>query len=293
MKKWPVAIVCPPLTATLAEWEAFCALVLEAGCLGFEESDGDEPIPEKARFVFPSDRDGPWAEAVLTAAERIWPHQDIDLDMQILEEEDWGRKWWESHAPSRASSIIYVGPMEGVGAVPEGSVYVGLLPSATFGTGEHPSTRLCLAILEECDPLPECILDVGTGSGVLAIAALKLGVKWAVGMDNDPACHEAFTRNATANDVADRAAFVHGSSIDEAVGGTLLAGFPMADMLICNMLSTEFDVLLEPMRALGRPMILSGFLESERECVEARLGECGWKPGPFRSLDEWSAVLAL
>lgn len=80
--------------------------------------------------------------------------------------------------------------------------------------------------------------------------------------------------------------------MDEAVGGTLLAGLPMPDVLLCNMLSTAFDALLEPMHHLGRPLILSGFLEGERECVQARLGETGWTPIEWRTMDEWGAVLA-
>jgi ribosomal protein L11 methyltransferase len=292
MRTWPVAIVEPPPAATLAEWEAFCALVLEAGCLGYEEGDGEDALPPVARFVFPAEAEGDWASAVRAAAGRIWPAQGPSISMEELREEDWGRKWWESHAPSQASSIVYVGPMEGFDSAPEGAVYVGLLPSSTFGTGEHPTTRLCLELLEEMDPAPECILDLGTGSGVLAIASIKLGARWAVGMDNDPACREAFERNVEANGCTGHCFFVAGSSIDEAIGGTLLAGVPMPDVVLCNMLSTEFDSLLVPIRQLGRPLILSGFLEGERECIEARLQETGWRAEQWRMMDEWCAVLA-
>jgi ribosomal protein L11 methylase PrmA len=67
----------------------------------------------------------------------------------------------------------------------------------------------------------------------------------------------------------------------------------MPDLVLCNMLSNEFDALLVPLRHLSRPLILSGFLEAEHECIAARLSETGWKPQQWRTMDEWEAVLAF
>jgi ribosomal protein L11 methyltransferase len=295
MKTWTQAVITPPLQSSLDEWEAFCALSLEAGALGYEEEEGPNPVPEKARFTFPAGSDSQTTAALRSFALRIWPTANLSIEITTLHEEDWGRAWWDFHAPTQATSRIQVGPAGEKHAhadLPTGSHYIALLPSKTFGTGEHPTTRLCLELLEEFTPSPECVLDVGTGSGVLAIAAVKLGAKWAVGIDNDPACPEAFARNTAANHCSRHCVFVPGATIEEAIGGTLLSGVPMPDLVLCNMLSNEFDPLLVPLRHLTRPLILSGFLESEHECIADRLRETGWNPLEWRSLDEWGAVLA-
>ena len=73
-----------------------------------------------------------------------------------------------------------------------------------FGTGLHPTTRGCLTLLQEISPMPPVVLDVGSGSGILALAALRLGAERAVCYDTDPLAVEATLANAAANDLADR-----------------------------------------------------------------------------------------
>jgi ribosomal protein L11 methylase PrmA len=120
---------------------------------------------------------------------------------------------------------------------------------------------------------------------------VKLGAEFAVGMDNDPASERAFLHNAAINGVEDRAHFVAGSTVDEAVAGCLLAGRPIPALVVCNMLSTEFDDLLAPLRRLRRPMVLGGFLLAEAESVRARLRETGWRVARETTQVEWAAWL--
>ena len=153
-------------------------------------------------------------------------------------------------------------------AAPKG---LRLTDSSVFGTGHHPTTALCLEALEEIlrSALPDSILDVGTGSGVLALAALKMGVPWAVGLDIDADALETAAENARLNNLSDRIQFVLGGP--DAVDGV----WPL---VIANILAAPLiemaPVLIRRVGNRGR-LILSGIagsLESEITHAYRRVG---------------------
>jgi len=121
---------------------------------------------------------------------------------------DNGSVWLLSPRPIRIGKILFV-PSNA--AAPPDSIR--LIESAAFGTGHHPTTALCIEALEEAVSMdrPDCILDVGTGSGILALAALKLGVPRAVGLDIDADALKTAAENARLNHVEDRLQLVCGS----------------------------------------------------------------------------------
>ena len=168
-------------------------------------------------------------------------------------------------------------------------------PGQAFGTGGHESTRLALAWIDalrgELGAAPG-ILDVGTGSGVLALAALALGAPRALGCDLDPLAAQATRENARANGLGDRLDVFVGSS-DALARGARFAG------IAANLLSREIDPIFEPLAAhvqRGGWLVISGLLESEGERFAQRAERAGLRPdGVRREVDgsgaAWVALL--
>ena len=161
--------------------------------------------------------DGPGARDAVDATERaLWHLQAFGLrpvgPLQVREVDDvaWTDAWKRHYVPQRIARVVIVPPWVAFEAGIDDAVVV-LDPGMAFGTGLHPTTRACLELLQEIDPVPARVLDVGSGSGVLALAALRLGSGSAVGYDTDSLAVEAALANAERNGLADRFAVRHGS----------------------------------------------------------------------------------
>lgn len=118
-----------------------------------------------------------------------------------LREEDWATSWQKYYQPIPVGRSLYIVPdwLRGRGTVPEERVPLYLDPGLTFGTGSHPTTQLCLELLEEVVQPGDRVLDLGCGSGILGIAALKLGAHDVIGVDIDPKAVDAARGNALLN----------------------------------------------------------------------------------------------
>lgn len=132
----------------------------------------------------------------------------IDLSsaqFRIVADQDWERAWMDQYEPMKFGNRTWIIPWN-MQAPPEaeGAVIVRLDPGLAFGSGTHPTTALCLEWLDSLDLQGKTVLDFGCGSGILALAALKLGAARAVGVDNDPQALLASVDNAERNGVADR-----------------------------------------------------------------------------------------
>ena len=142
---------------------------------------------------------------------------------------------------------------------------VRLDPGLAFGSGTHATTALCLEWLESLDLHDKAVLDVGCGSGILAIAALKLGATGAVGIDNDPQALLASRDNAERNDVADRLqVFAPEDAPDQT--------YPV---VVANVLASALDALAERIASYVAPggmLALSGILEGQQHELIARYG---------------------
>ena len=133
---------------------------------------------------------------------------------------DWEERWKRFHRPVSAAGIWIVPPWEDP---PQGADAVVIDPGRAFGTGAHPTTRLCLELLGELEQ--GSLLDIGCGSGVLSIAAAKLGFAPVVGLDSDAHAVEAARANAAAN----------GLQLEFARADARVAPLPEADVAIANM----------------------------------------------------------
>ena len=184
-------------------------------------------------------------------------------------EPGWEDNWRTFHRPVEIGRLWVGPPWE---EAREGLLPVVIDPGRAFGTGAHPTTRLCLELLQELEPAS--LLDVGCGSGVLAIAAAKLGFAPITALDNDPEAIEATLASAEAN----------GVSLDVRLADVLADSPPPAEVAVCN-ISFPFMEALAP-RLECKTLLASGFLVSD----ELRLD--GYQVVSRYEQLEWAAVLA-
>ena len=167
-----------------------------------------------------------------------------------------------------------------------GEVVLLLDPGASFGTGHHPTTRLCLQLLESRVRPGIRVLDVGTGSGILAIAAAKLGAATVVGVDTDPLAVRMARRNVRTNGVQDRV---------KALRGTIpLAGEERSDLVVANITSAILEAIMPDLNdALwpGGELILSGVLVPQLPSVLATAGAFGLVLAEQRTEGDWVALV--
>lgn len=243
--------------------------------------------------LFPHDAD---ALLLLAALEAFDPALDWSrVSFRNVEDQDWERAWMDRYAPLRFGARTWIVPWnhelpEGsrVGATavatPEQSAaspvaasvaptvepaVVRLDPGLAFGSGTHPTTALCLqwldALAANGDLQGRDVLDFGCGSGILALAALKLGAARAVGVDNDPQALLATRDNAQRNGVGDAlAVFLPG---DEPA-----AAYPI---VVANILASALDALADTLAARVAPggrIALSGILDGQQEALLQRYG---------------------
>jgi ribosomal protein L11 methyltransferase len=181
---------------------------------------------------------------------------------------DWEERWKHFHRPVRAGRIWIVPPWE---QAPRDEDAITIDPGRAFGTGSHPTTRLCLELLSELEPTS--LLDVGCGSGVLAIAAAKLGFAPIVGLDWDPHAIVAAEANAAAN----------GVELDFRRADARVDPLPKTDVGVAN-ISEELVAAVGP-RLECTLLVTSGYFEPHVPRVR------GFRAVARRRLDGWAADL--
>ncbi len=201
-----------------------------------------------------------WAEAV--------PGEPCpEIEHELLDDRDWERAWMEDFQPLRMGERLWIVPSWQAAPDPA-AVNLHLDPGLAFGTGTHPTTALCLGWLDGLTVAGELtgleVLDVGCGSGILAIAALKLGARQATGTDIDPQALSASRDNAQRNAIPDTA---FGLCYPEQLDAS--ASFPL---VIANILAgplVELAAEIAGRVAPGGRLALSGILEAQAEEVRA------------------------
>lgn len=243
----------------------------KSGALSLTYQDAaDQPILEPELYQTPL-----WDEILLTAlfeasidakqtlaqCERFFGQALPPHRIEILEDKDWVREWMESYQPLQMGENLWICPSWRE-PVDKDAVNILLDPGLAFGTGTHPTTAMCLQRLATVDCQGKTVVDYGCGSGILAIAALLLGAKSAVGIDIDPQAITASRENARRNQIE-----------DEHFSLYLPQNMPViepADIVLANILagplvelSTDIIRMVKP----GGLLILSGLLSEQEESI--------------------------
>jgi ribosomal protein L11 methyltransferase len=143
-------------------------------------------------------------DKTITYLKSIHPDKNnMAYKLEQLEDKDWEREWMDNFHPMKFGERLWICPSWRDVPDPD-AVNVMLDPGLAFGTGTHPTTALCLTWLDGLDLVGKTVVDFGCGSGILSLAALKLGAKKVIGIDIDPQALQASKANAERNGIADR-----------------------------------------------------------------------------------------
>jgi ribosomal protein L11 methyltransferase len=268
------------LTLHASDQERVELALEDAGALAVTLLDADVDTPNERAILEPGVGETPlWGEIALSAlfaadADRAGlVHVLTELVPEIAPEQirfhevadqDWTRVWMDQFKPMRFGRRLWIYPsnIEPPMDDPD-AVVVRLDPGLAFGTGTHPTTALCLTWLDGLDLAGKTVIDFGCGSGVLAIAALKLGAARVIGIDNDPQALSASGDNAERNHVAGQIDLFAPEDFDDTP----------ADVFVANILAGPLAELAPRFAACckaGAPMALSGILVGQ----ETELLEC-------------------
>lgn len=210
----------------------------------------------------------------------------LELEMKDVDEEDWSNAWKKYYHPVQVGEHLVVCPSwEAYDRQPD-DVVLTLNPGMAFGTGTHETTSLCLETLDSMVKGGERVLDIGTGSGILAIAALKLGAAEAEGVDIDPMCVRTAGENAERNGVAEHFTVLVGDLSDKASGkyNIITANIVAAAILS---LAPHVPVLMAP----GARFIASGIIDTRKDEVLAGLRAAGLEPVEIKEKRGWVCVI--
>ncbi|HEU4759059.1 MAG TPA: 50S ribosomal protein L11 methyltransferase [Dehalococcoidia bacterium] len=251
--------------------------------------DGDAPALVKG--YLPAGPDALRLRRALQMALRLAPLQRPPRWRRArrLPEQAWRDAWKRYFRPRRVGRSLVVSPSWRRYRLRRGDTVIQIDPGRAFGTGQHPTTAMCLAAIEELLAPGVRVLDLGTGSGILAIAAAKLGAAGVLALDIDPLAVQAARQNAVANGVG---------HLIEAREGTLdEAGAPPGrfDLIAGNISGLAIERLAPALaRALAPSgaLVASGFLEESVEGIAAALRAAGLTVESVRQEGVWRAIVA-
>jgi len=233
--------------------EGISNFLIELGSPGVAQESLSGPKRERIIAYFPNTGSFPFRKkkirSFLSSLSR--PSKTFSLGHRVIREEKWAEAWKSHFRPLQATPRLVIKPPWERYPRKKGEVVIDINPGMAFGTGTHPTTQLCLRALENlipAFPYPPTVLDVGTGSGILSIAAHKLGARKIVAVDLDPVAIESARENARANGVQEGIDFRIGS-----LGGVMRR----FDIVVANLLPQE---ILKIAPSLVRRVSSEGFL---------------------------------
>jgi ribosomal protein L11 methyltransferase len=218
------------------------------------------------------------------------------VDAGYVQEEDWANAWKQYFKPLRVTERLTVKPVwEDYAPAPD-EIVLELDPGMAFGTGTHPTTKLCLRALEETVTGGETVIDVGTGSGILAIGAAKLGAARVLALDLDPVAVASATANIALNGLQDRIDVRQSDLLGvlKAEGGGAGVGVtPPVDLVVANLLAEIILRFPQDVYEALRPggvYIASGIYENREEGVLQGLRAAGFEPVGRLHEERWVAL---
>ena len=214
--------------------------------------------------------------------------ESFRIEKEILEDKNWNEQWENSREVIRVSDRIVIKPTFKEYSAKPNEIVLTIDPKMSFGTGEHQTTKLILKLLEKIVKPGMNVLDVGSGTGILAIATVKLGASNAVAVDFDEVCLENCKENCELNVASDTVEVVTGE-IDDVKEKDF-------DLILANI---QKNVLLEIADKIksklksGGVVILSGLLELDKDAIEEKYQSLGFVTLQIEKMDEWIAVVLI
>lgn len=272
MKTW--TLVRAILHAAPKDWAALNEVFASHGVNGTVQEDNP---PSLGGYLYEGDD----VEALVVALREAGAES---VETTVIEEEDWSIAWRKFFVPRRVGEHFVVRPVWEPYELGASDIEIILDPGQAFGTGDHPTTRMCLELLEREDVSGKAIADIGCGSGILAVGACKLGAARVVGVDCDAASVDSSQENAERN----------GVQFDVFLG----AGFdPLPeedfDLVLSNIISAAL-IRLAPEAAVrvrpGGKWIVSGVIKSNWPEVLAVAENCGFALEQKLEEGDWIAA---
>lgn len=267
--------------AVFEQHRAEAVTILDAGReMAVENTPNEHPDFERSRVVglFVRNTDPDPVVTDLRAALGA----DTEVTSDILENQDWASAWLAEHPPLRFGETLWIAPHSAPVDAAANAVVVRLDPGLAFGTGTHPTTALCLAWLARAELAGRRVLDYGCGSGILAIAAARLGAASVTAVDIDEQALRATRDNADRNDVGARIHTPPIHAIDE----------PPFDIVLANILARpliELAPTLASHAAPGAHLVLSGLLTRQvDEVSRAYRGKFSLDPPALQ--EDWARL---
>lgn len=211
-----------------------------------------------------------------------------EISTQVVEEDSWANAWKQYYKPVRITEKLTIQPVwEEYVPESEEEMVIRLDPGMAFGTGTHPTTSLCMKLLEKYQPDGASVIDVGCGSGILSIASARLGAQSVLALDLDPVAVRSSKENIALNELEDKISCREGD---------LLKGVSQtADLVVSNILAEiiilfthDLPRVLEP----GGTFIASGIIEEKQELVLQSLHEAGLEVVETIYQEGWVAIAA-
>jgi ribosomal protein L11 methyltransferase len=214
-----------------------------------------------------------------------------EVSWRWQENEDWARKWKEGLGPRQVTERIVVKPTWCAWDARQGQVVIDIDPQMAFGTGEHATTRGCLRLLDDVLRPGDRVLDVGSGSAILAIAAARLGAREVIAVEYDPDANLNARENLEGNGVEGIVEIV-----EQMADPALLDGLGPFDLVLANILSGVIRPLLPAFHAAlgGTPegrLIVSGILRTEAPSVVHDAEVAGFRVVEIDEEEEWWSAL--
>ena len=211
----------------------------------------------------------------------------LEMETKGVADEDWAENWKKYYKPFRVGRHMVVKPTwENYAAQPE-DLIIELDPGMAFGTGTHETTYMCLELLEKHLSADARLMDVGTGSGILAIAAAKLGAKNILAIDIDPDAVKVAKENIVLNHVED--------AVRAVVGDLCKSEAMPCEVAVANIVADAICMLAGPLTnhlVRGGVLICSGIIREKEEAVQKALAQAGYQVQERLTKGEWVALAA-
>ena len=209
------------------------------------------------------------------------------VELSNVNQEDWESAWKQYFKPVHVTDRIVVKPEWEEYSPQEGEIVIEIDPGMAFGTGTHETTSMCINQIEKNLKAGDMVIDIGSGSGILSMAAVLLGAEKATGVDLDPVAVRVALENVELNNLQDKIDILHGNLTDVIR--------EKADIVVANIMADIILILLEDVREFIKDdglFISSGIIQEKRAAVEARLLEKNFRIVEVETKREWCAITA-